>query len=501
MEPVIERTRPAAAGRKGAAPAGREGPGTEIAAPGVKVPELAESLTATVDGYAAPAPSIPADATVEDAARAMREADASAALVGGPRPTGIVTDSDLRRRVVAEGLDPATPAREVMSRPLRTLDARTPLYGALLMMLEENVHHVPVVRDGEVVGLVSERDLLRRQVRGPLMLLSRIESIDSPAALEGYAEGIAATAESLLAGGLEPVRIARVIASLNDALTRRLVRLAEAELGEPPCAYAWLALGSEGRMEQVLLSDQDNALAFAEASDEARRYFEALAERVVGGLLRAGFPPCPGGYMATDWCLSLDEWRRRFRGWVDLPEPQALLEAEVFLDFRPVCGELSLEPLDEALLEGGRRPLFLAQLARVATKFAPPLRRLGRIRSTRGRVDLKRGGIAAIVLLARLHALAAGSTARSTLERLRHAEQRGTLGTHASDDLTDAFRLLMRIRLREQLRMRAGGRAAENSVSLDDLSPLERRWLRDALQTVALEQRSVADRFHTESIA
>jgi CBS domain-containing protein len=116
-------------------------------------------------------------------------------------------------------------------------------------------------------------------------------------------------------------------------------------------------------------------------------------------------------------------------------------------------------------------------------------------------VDLKRGGIAAIVLLARLHALAAGSTARSTLERLRHAEQRGTLGTHASDDLTDAFRLLMRIRLREQLRMRAGGRAAENSVSLDDLSPLERRWLRDALQTVALEQRSVADRFHTESIA
>jgi CBS domain-containing protein len=501
MEPVIERTRPAGARRKGAAPAGREGPGPEIAAPGVKVPELAGSLSAAVGEYAGPAPCVPADATIEDAARAMRDADASAALVGRPRPTGIVTDSDLRGRVVAEGVDPTTPARQVMSRPLRTLDARTPLYGALLMMLEEDVHHVPVVRDGEVVGVVSERDLLRRQVRAPLMLLGSIESIDSPDALEGYAEGIAATAESLLAGGLEPVRIARVIASLNDALTRRLVHLAEAELGEPPCDYAWLALGSEGRMEQVLLSDQDNALAFADASEEARRYFEALAERVVGGLLRAGFPPCPGGYMATNWSLSLDEWRRRFGGWVAVPGPQALLEAEVFLDFRPVSGELSLAPLDEALLEGGRRPLFLAQFARVATKFAPPVGRLGRIRSIGGQVDLKRGGIAAIVLLARLHALAAGSTARSTLERLRHAAAGGALSTQASDELADAFRLLMRIRLREQLRMRAAGRAPEDRVPLGDLSPLERRWLRDALQTVALAQRSVAARFHTESIA
>ena len=501
MEPVIERTLPAGARRKGAAPAGREGPGPEIPAPGLKVPELAGSVTAAVAEYAKPAPSVPADATVEDAARAMREADASAALVGGPPAAGIVTDSDLRRRVVAEGLGPATPARDVMSRPLRTIDARTPLYGALLMMMEEGVHHIPVVREGEVVGVVSERDMLRRQVRGPLMLLSRIESIDSPAALEGYAEGIAATAESLLAAGLEPVRIARVIASLNDALTRRLVRLAEAELGEPPCDYAWLALGSEGRMEQVLLSDQDNALAFAEASEEARRYFDALAERVVGGLLRAGFPRCPGGYMATSWCLSLAEWRRRFHGWVAVPGPQALLEAEVFLDFRPVCGELSLEPLEEALLEGGRRPLFLAQLARVATKFPPPLRRLGRIRAVGGRVDVKRGGIAAIVLLARLHALAAGSTARSTLERLRHAAESGTLTIHGSDDLSDAFRLLMRIRLREQLRMRAAGKAPEDQVPLDDLSQLERRWLRDALQTVTQAQRSVAARFHTESIA
>jgi CBS domain-containing protein len=500
MEPVIERTRPAGAGRKGAAP-GREGPATEIAAPGVKVPELAGSLTATVGEYARPAPTVAADATVAEAARAMHEADASAGLVGRPRPTGIVTDSDLRGRVVAEGLDPATPARHVMSRPLRTLDARTPLYGALLMMLEDDVHHVPVVRDGEVVGVVSERDLLRRQVRGPLMLLGRTQSIDSPTALEGYAEGIAATAESLLAGGLEPVRIARVIASLNDVLTRRLVRLAEAELGEPPCDYAWLALGSEGRMEQVLLSDQDNALAFADASDEARRYFEALAERVVGGLLHAGFPPCPGGYMATNWCLSLDEWRRRFLGWVAVPGPQTLVQAEVFLDFRPVCGELSLESLDDALLAGARRPLFLAQLARAATKFAPPLGRLRRIRSIGGRVDLKRGGIAAIVLLARLHSLAAGSTARSTLERLRHAAEGGALSTVGSDDLSNSFRLLMRIRLREQLRMRAAGRVPEDRVPLDDLSPLERRWLRDALQTVAEAQRSVAARFHTESIA
>jgi CBS domain-containing protein len=246
------------------------------------------------------------------------------------------------------------------------------------------------------------------------------------------------------------------------------------------------------------MSDQDNALVYAEPSREAEAYFSTLAERVVGDLSRAGFPPCPGGCTATNWRRSVSDWQQLFRGWIRTPEPQALLEAEEFLDFRPIYGEASCEPLDEVLLSGGRRPTFLVQLARPAVSFRPPLGLFGRIRAEDDQVDLKLGGIAAIVLLARLYALEAGSGARSTIERLDAAAERGTLTRTGAETLADAFRLLMRFRLRGQLRSLAAGRTPDNRVSLDDISPLERRRLRDALREIVPLQRSTELRWRTD---
>ena len=439
---------------------------------------------------------VPPEATIAEAARAMREAAVSSALVADD-PPGIVTDGDLRNRVLAEERTPDTPVRAVMSRPLRSIPADAPLYAALLLMLDQDFEHVPVTRAGRIVGMVTDMDLLRQQARSPLLVLGRIRALDRLEALEGYAHEIAATAEALFAGGVEPGRIARVIASLDDALTGKLLQLAEAELGPPPCPYAWLVLGSEGRMEQVLLSDQDNALVYLEDTAEARAYFEMLAGRVVAGLLQAGFPPCPGGYMATNWCRPLAAWQDIFRQWIQTPEAQALLEAEVFLDFRHVHGELSPAPLNQILLTGAGRQLFLVQLARAATKFSPPLGPFGRIRTDGGSVDLKRGGIAAIVLLARLYALAARSLARSTLERLEAAAQAGTLSRGGAEALADAFRYLTHLRLREQLRRLAAGGQPDNRVPFGGLSPLEQRRLRDALRTVVELQRATARSFHT----
>jgi CBS domain-containing protein len=438
---------------------------------------------------------VAADATVAEAARAMRAAGVSSALVDG-EPTGILTDRDLRSRVLAEGLSAATPVRAVMSAPLRALPADASVYGALLWMLEEGVHHVPLTRGAEIVGVVTDTDLLRHEARGPLALLHRIEMLEQgDRGLAGYASEVATTAETLFAGGLEVLQVARLIATLNDALTSRLLRRAERELGPPPCAYAWLALGSEGRMEQVLLSDQDNALAYAEPGADARDYFARLAEAVVARLIEAGFPPCPGGYMATRWCLPLEEWRRRFEGWLRVPEPEPLLEAEVFLDFRPVAGTLAPVDLEAILLGGGRRTLFLHQLARTALLFPPPLGAFGRIRGDDGAVDLKAGGIAATVILARVHALAAGSSRRATLERLEAAAAAGTLSSAGAEALSDTFRFLTRLRLREQLRSLRAGEPATNSVRLDALSPLERRRLREALRTVRTLQEHTARRF------
>ena len=247
------------------------------------------------------------------------------------------------------------------------------------------------------------------QAAGPLHVVEALRRIDEIAPLDGYQREMVTVVGRLLADGVDVLQITEAVARVNDILTTRLLRLAETELGQPPCGYAWLALGSHGRGEQVLSSDQDSALAFDDRDQVAgNEYFPRLAELVVTALARAGLPLCDGGYMATNWCHPIGEFRGVFRGWVEQPKPDALLKAEVFLDVRPVHGDLSVDVLDRILVSGGSSGRFLAQMARAAVTFTPPLGLFGRLRTKDSTLDVKRGGIAAIVLLARLYGLAAG---------------------------------------------------------------------------------------------
>lgn len=438
-------------------------------------------------------------ASVREAARLMRDARASCVLVE-VSPVGILTDRDLRGRVLAEGRGPETPVCEVMTQPALTVPAASSLFEVLVFMLEHGVHHAPLTRGDEVVGLLSDTDLLRLQVKSPLSVLRALERLDQPEALRGYAPEVAGMVELLAWGGLEATQIGRVVSRLNDALVGRLLRRAEAELGPPPTSYAWIVFGSEGRLEQALLTDQDNALVYREASPEAGRYFAALAERVVADLIAAQFPPCRGGFMATRWCHPLDEWLRLFRGWVQAPQPRALIEAANFFDFRRVHGELELEPLQQVLAEAAREQIFLAHLARAALGFTPPLGLFRHIRQEDGGVDLKKGGLIPIVSLARLHALECGSRARPTVERLEAAAAGGTLSREGAATLAEAFRFLLRLRLRAQLQALRAGQAPDNRVRLDELSSLERRHLKETFVTLGEMQQATALRYAVERL-
>lgn len=433
------------------------------------------------------------DATVQEAARLMSEANASSLLVRGD-PPGILTDRDLRRRVLAAGRGPETPVREVMSQPVRTLDSDTPVHGAMLLMLEAGIHHVALVEEGEITGLITSGDLLRHQSHSPLYLQARLQTLASTAQLGRYAEEIEQAAALLLDGGMGAVQIGRIVSSLNDALVQRLARQAEAELGPPPTAYAWIVFGSEGRSEQIMLTDQDNALVYAEASPEAERYFGGLAGRVVAGLLAAGFPPCPGGYMATNWHLPLAHWLRRFDDWLHAPDRQALMNAAIFFDFRPVHGDLSLEPLQAVLDTAQHNGLFLTNLLAAAQEFAPPLGFFNRIRSDDGVIDIKHGGLAPIASLARALSLAAGSRERSTLERLAAAQARGKLSSEGAGDLSAAFADFLDLRLRRQLQARASGQPLDNNIDLHTLPARQQKQLRDALVRVRTLQAAIGDR-------
>ena len=270
---------------------------------------------------------VPPTATVGEAARAMAERCVSSAIVDSD-PPGIVTDRDFGRRVLAVGRGPETPVTEVATAPLRTVPAETPVYEAWRILLDPGVHHLPVTRADEIVGVLSSIDLLRFTASGPVAAMRSVEPLASRDALPGYCARVARMASALLAGGLEPFVIGGFVARLNDALRSRILRWPEAEL-PPPVPYAWLVFGSEGRQEQTLLTDQDNALVYGEDSPAARAYFTRFAERAISDLQAAGFPRCPGGYMATRWQGPLDEWRDRFHGWLEKATPTALLEASI----------------------------------------------------------------------------------------------------------------------------------------------------------------------------
>ncbi|WP_018467291.1 putative nucleotidyltransferase substrate binding domain-containing protein [Calidithermus timidus] len=436
-------------------------------------------------------------ASIGQAAQIMRQERISSLLVEG-EPPGILTDRDLRNRVLAEGRGPETPLAEVMSAPAKTLSAETPLFEALAFMVSQGIHHLPVTQDGRIVGVITDTVLMRQQTRSPLYLLRRLERTRNPADLRGYREELTGVVESLMAGGLGAPAIGRSVSSLNDQLVRVLLELAENRLGAPPTPYAWIVFGSEGRMEQTLLTDQDNALIYQDDLPEARPYFAHLADFVVQGLLQAGFPPCPGGYMATRWHKPLTEWERLFDRWIQQPSPQELLEAQIFFDFRPVRGNLSLQSLEQLVTHSGQRRIFLAQMARSALQFRPPLGFFRRIREEEGGVDLKKGGIAPIVSLARVYALEAQSPARGTLERLEAAARAGKLSAEGAENLAEAFNFLTRLRLREQLGALRRREAPGNKVPLEALSALERRHLKEAFVLLRELQEALGQRFQTD---
>lgn len=341
------------------------------------------------------------------------------------------------------------------------------------------------------------------QVSGPLTLVDGLGDLDRLEALDSYAPEMTDATARLLAEGVDVLEVTQAVAHANDVLTSRLLDLAEARLGPPPYAYAWLALGSHGRGEQVLSSDQDSALAYGgprRSAGDPDEYFGRLAELVVDGLARAGIPRCTGGYMATQWRHPLETFTGYFERWVNDPLPSDLLRAEIFLDVRPVHGELDVSRLDDILVAGGRRGTFLKQMAAATVTFRPPVILLGHLHTDHGWLDIKRSGTAAIVLLARLYALAAGTNARTTLLRLRAAAQAGTLSPSGVEQLIDAYRLLTDLRLRHQVEQARAGVPVDNRVRVDRLSSADRRRLREAIRTVRVMQEITSNRYQTHTV-
>jgi CBS domain-containing protein len=440
----------------------------------------------------------PPDTPARDAARLMAGADVSCVLVQLEDGFGIVTDSDLRRRLVAEGRSLDTPVRELMAAPAMTFAPDRLAVDAMIDMLDAGIHHLPVVdARGTPLGVITATDLMYLESRTPFALRRSIAHAANVDEVVAAASHLPLMMASLVRAGVGALDVSRVIALQSDTATTRLVELVLAEHGPAPGAWSWMALGSTARREATLASDQDNALAYADGGGAGTDdHFAAVATGVNAGLARCGFGADNAEVLARNrvWRMSQSEWVRVFRDCLEHPDRSHLVRAAVAFDFRHVAGGLDIvRPLVEIERRAPDHPDFIRRLARTATDFEPPIGFRGRLATgDDGRVDLKRGGVVPIANLARCHALQAGATISSTVSRLEAAAEAGTLEREAASALTEAFTLLTRLRLEHQARQVEAGFAPDNRVDPSELPPLTRAQLKGAFRAVADAQHALA---------
>ncbi len=450
--------------------------------------------------------TIDVDQSVRRAAEVMRERDISSLpVMNNGVLVGILTSGDLVDRVLAADLDGDTPVKQAMTPDPLTLGPHALGFDALFAMTERGISHLLVTDNAQLIGIVTGSNLMRQQATSSIFLISDIKRAKM---VDDIADATAQLPRLLLhlsGAGVAAHDIGRLISSVADAVTIRLLQLAEETLDAAPIPYLWLVCGSQGRQEQTGVSDQDNCLFLDDGYEpkEHDRYFERLAAFVSDGLDACGYYYCPGEMMATNprWRQPVSAWRNYFRGWIAEPDPMAQMLASVMFDLRPIFGEASLfDGLQTETLERARKnSIFRAHMVSNSLKHTPPLSlfrgfaliRTGEHKDT---LDLKLNGVVPIVDLGRVYALEAAIEEVNTRERLKLACDAGTLSQSGFRDLIDAYDLIATMRLRHQAEQIRQGQKPDNFVLPSVLSDLERAHLRDAFSVVKTLQSALAHR-------
>jgi len=450
---------------------------------------------------------------VETAARLMTDERVTSVLVledKGEKEeqvlAGILTDSDLRRRIVAEGLPASTPVGEAMSGKVASVRRDQFLFEALLLMLRENVHHLPVLDHHRPVGVLDLADIIHHETQNSLFVVRNIFHCNSQEELEALKPAVAASFIRMVHEDASSHMIGSSMATIGRSFKQRLLELGEKKLGPPPVPYCFLALGSMARDDQFLYTDQDNAMVLDDAFDRKKHdeYFRELAQFVSDGLHRAGYVYCSGDIMATNkrWRLPLAAWKKQFTEWIGEPNAQRLLHSSIFFDLDGVAGVTSMADELKALIarEASAHHAFLGCLAINANNRTPPLgffrdfvlEQGGRHENS---INLKRRGTAPLTDVIRVHALAAGSRAQNSFRRLEDTVAAGYLTSSMAADLRDSLEFIAMVRARHQAWDAERGGEANNNIDPDTLSQFERRSLKDAFKVLANAQKFIRFRY------
>ncbi|MGF2735675.1 putative nucleotidyltransferase substrate binding domain-containing protein [Marinobacter sp. DUT-1] len=458
--------------------------------------------------------SAPCTVRLQEAARIMTDQGVSALLLmdesaDHPRLKGIITDRDLRTRAVTEALPSETPISDIMSEGLITIRASAYIFEAMLMMLHNNVHHLPVMDKDEVRGVIALSDIVKYESQSSLYLVSNIYHQNDVKGLKKISRDVPDTFVRMVNEDANSHMIGSAMAGIGRSFTQRLLELGEEKLGPPPIPYCFMALGSMARDEQLVVTDQDNAMILDDSfvPEEHDEYFLALAKFVSDGLAECGYKYCTGEIMATNpkWRQPLRVWKGYFTDWIENPKAEALLNSNIFFDLDGIHGKNEFaEELKAVVAEkASHSQRFLTLMARNALNRTPPLgffrtfvlEEDGQHRKT---FNLKRRGTAPLSDLIRIHALACGSRAQNSFERLKAIGQTKLLLEDDLGNLRDALEFISIVRIRHQALAIEDGRNPDNNVRPEDLSPFERSHLKDAFQVVSNAQKFLRFRYNAQ---
>ncbi len=447
------------------------------------------------------------ETSVGKAAQIMSKDHLSAILVRSESGAmvGIVTDVAMRERVIAENLSYDIPVYEIMSSPLIYIDDSALIFEAALLMQEKGIKHL-VVRNGsgEVVSVITNEELLHVHRYSTAFLINEIQDAESIDEIFITQERMPRIVKALTDSGAHARNITRVITTISDAILERLIDFAIEELGEPPCSFAFISLGSEGRGEQTLVTDQDNAIIFEDVAEEnleaVKAYFNSFGTKVCTWLDKSGYDFCKGNVMAMNpqWCQPLFKWKECFSGWVLTSEPQDLLEVNIFFDFRCLYGEnYFTDQLREHITQiAEKRAVFFQHLATNILVFKPPVDFFGNIAVESGgdhanSFDIK-FVIAAIVGFARVYSVKNGLESTNTLQRIDTLLERNIINSATHAEIVGAYNYLMQMRFRHQVKMINDGLAPDNFINLDELSHMEKVMLKKTFSQVSSFQKHLS---------
>ncbi|MFQ3573071.1 MAG: DUF294 nucleotidyltransferase-like domain-containing protein [Thermodesulfovibrionales bacterium] len=423
-------------------------------------------------------------------------------------PVGIVTDKDLREKVVAKARDVNENIGSIMSLSLIKVDSKEFCFEALLKMIRHNIHHLLVVDDGKLKGIITNHDLMSLQGTSPINIARDIENQISVDGLIPISKKINTIISLMLKEGVRAYAITKIITELNDRLLKKILTLAEKRYGKSPISYCWIVFGSEGRKEQTFKTDQDNAIIYEDYDPILRpkvdKYFEDFTQFIKESLQKCGFPLCPAGYMASNpmWRQPLSQWRKMFNQWVMNPFPDALIKSLIFFDFRPLYGDFKLaNDLKDSLFKNIQgQKLFLGSVANMAIKNKPPIGFfksfvLEKAGEHKDKLNLKIKGTTLIVDIVRLFAFERGVKETSTYERIEVLRELHGIMKDYADELLHGFDLLMLLRIQNQLAKIKEGKAPDNFINPDHLTNLQKRLLKQTFNLISNVQVYIIDRY------